>query len=52
MEVEANKMWFELSDIVCDIRNKDYDLALSKLNDLMCQFDEEEDAEEEDEEGE
>jgi hypothetical protein len=52
MEVEANKIWWELSDIVGDIKNKDYDLALSKLNDLMCQFDEDEDDEEEDEEDE
>ena len=47
MEVAANTIWWELSDIAGDIRNKDYDLALRKLNDLMCQFDEDEDDEEE-----
>jgi hypothetical protein len=49
MEVEANKIWWELSDIAGDIRGKDYKTALSKLGDLMCQFDEDEDDEEYDE---
>jgi hypothetical protein len=48
MEVEANKIWWELSDIAGDVRDKEYESALAKLNDLMCQFDEDEYEEDED----
>lgn len=49
MEVDANTIWWEMSDIMADLRAKDIDKAMSKLNDLMAQFDEDEDEDEDNE---
>jgi hypothetical protein len=46
MEIDAKNLWWELSDVAGDIRDKDYELALSKLGSIMNQLDDEEDEDE------